>query len=308
MNFPLWTWVAFVAFVVAMLCLDLFVLHRQAHEVSLREAGIWSAVWVALALGFWGLLWAWRGGDTADAYLAGYLIEKSLSVDNLFVFALIFSMLAIPPRYQHRVLMYGIVGALVMRAGFIAGGAALLDAFHAAIYLFGALLLYTAWNVLRHGGGEVRPERNLALRAIRWAMPSTERFHGQRFLVREERHWVATPLLAALVLIETTDVVFAVDSIPAIFAVTRDVFVVFTSNVFAILGMRALYFLLAGAARRFRYLQPALGIILAGVGVKMLLSDVYEVPTWASLAFIGAVLAVGVALSVRAGESGARPQ
>lgn len=297
MTFPLWAWAGFLAFVLAMLALDLFVLHREAHEVSIREAGTWSAIWIALALAFWGLLWAWRGSGTAQAYLAGYLIEKSLSVDNIFVFSLIFSQLAIPPRYQHRVLMYGIVGALVMRAGFIAGGAALLDAAQAVIYLFGALLLYTAWKVLRHGPGEVHPERNPALRAIRRVMPSTDRLHEQRLIVQEGGRRLATPLLAVVVLIETTDVVFAVDSIPAVFAVTRDVFVVFTSNVFALLGMRALYFLLAGATRRFPHLQTSLGIILAGVGIKMLLSDVYKAPTWASLAFIGAVLGVGFALS-----------
>lgn len=308
MTFPLWAWAGFVAFVIAMVALDLFVLHREAHEVSMREAGMWTGIWIALALAFWGLLWAWRGGSSADAYLSGYLIEKSLSVDNIFVFALIFSKLAIPPRHQHRVLMYGIVGALAMRAGFIAGGAALLDAAHVVIYLFGALLLYTAWKVLRHGPGEVRPERNPALRAVRRIMPSTNRLHEQRFVVREGRRRLATPLMAALILIETTDLVFAVDSIPAIFAVTRNVFVVFTSNVFAVLGMRALYFLLSGAARRLPYLQTSLGTILAGVGVKMLVSDIYKFPNWASLAFVGTVLAIGVTLSLRfpGGEAAGR--
>lgn len=297
MNAPVWAWAAFIAFVLAMLALDLFVLHRDAHEVSLREAGIWSAVWIALALSFGGLLFLWHGGGTAEAYLAGYLIEKSLSVDNIFVFALIFSMCGIPARYQHRVLMYGIIGALAMRAAFIAGGAALLDAFHITIYLFGALLIYTAVKVLRHGGTQIHPDKNLALRVIRRVIPSTDALQGQKFFTRIDGKWLATPLLGVLILIETTDVIFATDSIPAIFAVTRDTFIVFTSNIFALLGMRALYFLLAGAAQRFVYLQTGLGIILAGVGAKLLLTDVYHVPTWASLAFILTVLAITFGLS-----------
>ena len=299
MNAPVWAWAAFIAFVLVMLALDLFALHRGAREVSLREAGAWSAVWVVLALGFGGLLLWWRGSDAAEAYLAGYLIEKSLSVDNIFVFALIFSLSGIPARYHHRVLMYGIVGALALRAVFIAGGAALLDVFHLAIYLFGALLLYTAVKVLRHSSAQVHPDKNLALRLIRRVIPSTDVLHGQKFVIRGGGRRLATPLLAVLILIEVTDVIFAADSIPAIFAVTRDTFIVFTSNIFALLGMRALYFLLAGAAQRFRYLQTGLGIILAGVGMKLLLTDVYKIPTWVSLAFIAVVLAGTFGLSWR---------
>jgi tellurite resistance protein TerC len=281
-SVPLWAWAAFIVFVLAMLALDLFVLHRGAREVSLGEAALWSAIWVVLALAFGGLLFVWQGGGTAEAYLAGYLIEKSLSVDNIFVFALIFSMFGVPLRYQHRVLMYGVIGALVMRAAFIVSGAALLETFHATIYLFGALLIYTAVRVLRHGGTQIHPDKNPVLRLIRRVIPATD------------------TLLAVLILIESTDVLFAIDSIPAIFAVTRDTFIVFTSNIFALLGMRALYFLLAGAAQRFIYLQTGLAIILAGVGVKLLLTDVYQIPTWASLLFILAVLAGTLGLSWRA--------
>ena len=299
MTFPLWAWAAFTCFVLAVLALDLFVLHRSAREVSLREAGLWSAIWVVFGVGFGVLLWAWRGGGTAQAYLAGYLIEKSLSVDNVFVYAVIFSMFAVAPRYQHRMLMYGILGALGMRAVFITSGAALLGTFHPTVYLFGALLLYTAIQTLRPGGREVRPDQNVAVRVLRRVIPVTGQPRGQRFIVREDGRWLATPLLVALVAVETTDVIFAVDSIPAIFAITTDTFVVFTSNVFALLGMRSLYFLLAGAARRFRYLQPGIGVILAGVAVKMLLTDIYATPIWAAPAFVAAVLSAVAALSLR---------
>src|SRR5580693_4720403 len=295
MAVPVWAWVAFVAFVVAMLALDLFVLHRRAHEVSLKEAGIWTVVWVVIGLGFGGMLWAWAGGGTAQAYLAGYLIEKSLSLDNVFVFAVIFSAFAIPARYQHRVLMLGILGALVMRAGFIIGGVTLLEAFHPAVYVFGAVLLLAAARMLR-GGYHPQPGHSRALRAMQRILPATGQLHGQRFVVRDGRRLLATPLLLTLVVVETTDLIFAVDSIPAI---TTDTFVVYTANVFALLGMRALYFLLAGAAARFRYLQPGLAVILAAVAVKLLTADLYELPTWASPAFIAAVLAVVAALSVR---------
>jgi tellurite resistance protein TerC len=297
-NVPVWAWAAFAAFVLMMLALDLFVLHRRAHEVSLKEAGIWSAVWVAIGLGFGGLLWAWQGSGTAQAYLAGYLIEKSLSLDNVFVFAVIFAAFAIPARYQHRVLMLGIIGALFMRGMFIAAGVALMETFHPVIYLFGAVLLYAAFKMLR-GGSHPQPERNRVLRALQQVLPATGHLHGQKFLVRDGGRVLATPLLLTLIVVETTDVVFAIDSIPAILAITTDPFVVYTSNVFALLGMRALYFLLAGAAARFRYLQPGLAVILAAVGVKMLTADLYHVPTWASPIFIAAVLAAIAVLSIR---------
>ncbi|MDX6758629.1 MULTISPECIES: TerC family protein [Streptomyces] len=300
MDVPLVAWVIFIAFVVAVLALDLFVVHRHATEISLREAAWWSALWVVLALAFGAILLWWQGPVMAEEFLAGYLIEKSLSVDNIFVFALIFGYFGIPDQYQHRVLMWGIIGALAMRAVFIGVGASLLDAFHVTIYVFGAILLLTAWKVLRHGGAQVRPERNIVLRAMRRVLPVTDELHGQRLLVRTHAGWAATPLLATLVVIETTDVVFAVDSIPAIFAVTENTFIVFTANAFSLLGMRAAYFLISGAARRFRYLQTGLGIILAGVGVKLLISDLYKVPIWVSLSFIITVLAVTFAISWRA--------
>ena len=295
MTVPLWAWAAFVAFVVAVLALDLFVLHRRAHQVSLTEAGAWSAVWVALGLGFGGLLWVWRGGDIAQAYLAGYLIEKSLSLDNVFVFTVIFAMFEIPLRHQHRVLMAGIIGALCLRAAFIAGGAALLHSFHVVVYVFGAVLLWTAIRMLR-SGGHLQPGRGLP-RVIQRVLPTTGQLHGQRFLVREGGRWLATPLLAALIVVEAADVIFAVDSIPAIFAVTTDTFVVFTSNVFALLGLRALYFLLAGAVGRLRYLRPGLSVILAVAAGKLLLSDIYAIPVWVSPAFILSVLAVVAVMS-----------
>jgi tellurite resistance protein TerC len=291
LSAPSWAWGAFVAFVIAMLALDVLVLHRRPHEVSLREAGISSAVWIILGLGFGGLVWAWAGGATAEDYLAGYLIEKSLSVDNVFLFAAIFSALAIPARYQHRVLMYGIVGALLMRAAFIAAGISLLEAIHPVIYVFGAILLVAAFNMLR-GGTDATPEQPRVLRWARRLLPVTGRLHGERFLVRDDGRLLFTPLLLALLVIEVTDVIFAVDSIPAVLAVTTDPFVVYTSNVFALLGMRALYFLLAGAAARLRYLRLGLAVILGAVAIKLLLADVWEFPAWSAPAFITGVLAV----------------
>ena len=304
MTVPLWAWAAFLAFVVAMLALDLFVLHRRAHEVSLREAAVWSTVWIAVGLGFGGLVWAWAGSGGAQAYLAAYLIEKSLSVDNIFLFAAIFTALAIPARYQHRVLMYGIIGALLMRAAFIAAGIGLLDAIHPVIYVFGAILLVAAVSMLR--GDDHRPPREpRVLRLLRRVLPVGDRLQGQRFVVREGGRLIATPLLVALVVVETADVIFAVDSIPAVLAVTTDPFIVYTSNVFALLGMRALYFLLAGAADRVRYLRPGLAVILAGVAVKLLLADVWELPAWSAPVFITAVLAVVAVASVLSGRRAA---
>jgi tellurite resistance protein TerC len=295
---PLWAWAAFLAFVVVMLALDLFVWHRHAHEVSLREAGVWSAIWIVIGLGFGGLVWAWAGIGGAQAYLAGYLIEKSLSVDNIFLFAAIFSALAIPARYQHRVLMLGITGALLMRAGFIAAGIGLLEAIHPVIYVFGAILLVAAVAMLR-GDPHAAPREPRVLRVLRRVLPVDSRLHGQRFMVRDGGRLLATPLLVALVVVETADVIFAVDSIPAVLAVTTDPFIVYTSNVFALLGMRALYFLLAGAADRVRYLRPGLAVILAAVAVKLLLADVWELPAWSAPVFIAVVLSVVAVASVR---------
>jgi tellurite resistance protein TerC len=296
---PVWLWAAFVVFVLAMLAVDLLA-HRGTRAPSMREAGAWSALWVVLALIFGAILTLWKGSDIGTAYFSGYLIEKSLSVDNVFVFALVFGAFSIPLHSQRRVLTYGVLGALVLRAIFIAGGAALLDAVHFTIYVFGALLLMTAIKVLRsHGQQEVHPERNIVLRAFRRVVPMTPGLQGDRFVVRRHGRRYATPLLAVLLVIETADVLFAVDSIPAIFAVTTDTFVVFTSNVFALLGMRALYFLLAGAAERFRYLHVGLGLILGFVGIKLVLSNVWHPPTWSTLVVIAVVLGVTIGVSLR---------
>lgn len=293
-----WMWVAFTAFVLGLLALDLFVFHRDAHAVSIREAAGWSAVWVALGLAFGGLLWWWQGPTIASEYIAGYLIEKALSVDNIFVFALLFSYFALPDRYQHRVLFWGVLGALVFRAGFIAAGAALLENFHWTIYIFGAFLIITGVRMAMHRDQDIHPERNPVLRLLRRLTPITSDYHGQRFFVREGGRRKATPLLAVLIAVETTDIVFAVDSIPAIFAVTREPFLVFTSNAFAILGLRALYFLLAGMIRRFGYLKLGLSAVLVFVGLKMVATEWVKVPISLSLVVIAGLIAVSVLASL----------
>ena len=299
MHVPLVAWFAVVAVICGLLALDLFVLHRDAHEVATREAAITSAGWVTLGLGFGAVVWWVWGGDHAGQYLAGYLIEKSLSVDNVFVIALLLGYFAVPARHQHRVLFWGVVGALVLRAGFIAAGAAFLDAAHWAIYVFGGLLVASGIKMLRHGDAPVDPDRNIVLRATRRVVPMTDELRGPRFFVREAGRWLATPLLAVLVVVETTDVVFAADSIPAIFAVTEEPFLVFTSNAFALCGMRALYFLLAGVMGRFVYLKTGLAAILVFVGAKMLIADWVHVPVWASLLGIASILTASIVASLR---------
>ncbi|HEX2172050.1 MAG TPA: TerC family protein, partial [Dehalococcoidia bacterium] len=301
-----WVWAAFGAVILGLLAIDLF-FHREARAISLKEAAIWSTVWVALGLGFMGVIWVWQGSTAAGEYLAGYLIEKSLSVDNVFVFALIFGAFAVPAAYQHRVLFWGVIGAIVFRGVFIAAGAALLDTFHWVIYLFGAFLIFTGVKMLRRRHAEADPTRNPALRLLRRIMPVTAGYHGAKFFVRPAGRLMATPLLAVLVVVETTDVIFAVDSIPAVFAVTRDPFFVFTSNAFAILGLRSLYFLLADLIDRFVYLKAGLAAILVFVGVKMLATDIYKVNVWVSLAVIGLILALSVFASLGATAGGARP-
>jgi TerC family integral membrane protein len=300
MDVPIWAWAGVVALILAMLAVDLFVFHRDAHAVSLREAAVTSVVWVALGLGFAVVVAMAWGGSAAGEYLAGYLIEKSLSVDNLFVFALLLGYFAVPAEYQHRVLFWGVLGALIFRAVFIAAGAALLENLHWTIYVFGGFLLFTGVRMARHRSDEVQPERNPILRAVRRIVPLTSEYHGQRFFVRDGVKRYATPMLAVLVAVETTDLLFAVDSIPAIFAVTDEPFLIFTSNAFAILGLRALYFLLAGMMNRFVFLKIGLAAVLVFVGAKMLLTDVLPVPVWASLLAIGLVLATSVIASLRA--------
>jgi tellurite resistance protein TerC len=300
LNVPVWAWAGLVAAIAALLLVDLLIVHRRPHAVDFREAAIESAAWISLGLGFSALVAWWFGGAAAGEYLAGYLIEKSLSVDNVFVWAVIFGFFAVPAQYQFRVLFWGIFGALVLRAIFIFAGVALIEQFEWILYVFGAFLLYTAVKIARHQEAEVHPENNLALKLVRKVVPSTNEYDGQKLFTRRSGRRLATPLFAVLILIETTDVVFAVDSIPAILAVSREQFIVFSSNAFAILGLRALYFLLAGAAGRFRYLNVGLGIILAFVGVKMLITEWYHFPTWASLAVITVVLTVTIVASLRA--------
>ena len=299
MDVSIWAWVAVLGVILAMLAVDLFA-HRTAHVVGVREAAVWSAVWVSLGLGFGGVIWATSGAQAGGEYLAGYLIEKSLAVDNVFVFALIFTYFAVPREYQHRVLFYGVLGALVFRAIFIGGGVVLIDRFAWILYVFGAFLVYTGWKMYSHRNDETDPSRNPVLRLAKRYVPSTDEYHGQRFWIKKAGTWVATPLFFVLVLVETTDIIFAVDSIPAIFAVTRDPFLVFTSNAFAILGLRAMYFLLADLIHRFVYLKAGLSAILVFVGVKMLLLDVWKVPIALSLAAIAICLTTAVVASLRA--------
>jgi tellurite resistance protein TerC len=303
MDVPLWAWVGVLAVILAMLAIDLLA-HRRAHVVSVKEAAVWSAVWVTLGLAFGGIVWGAYGAQAGSEYYAGYLIEKSLAVDNVFVFALIFTYFAVPREYQHRVLFYGVLGALVFRAIFIASGTVLIDNFAWILYLFGAFLVLTGWRMYRHREDEMDPSRNPVLRVVKRWVPSTEEYDGQRFWVKRAGRWVATPLFTVLVLVETTDIIFAVDSIPAIFAVTQEPFLVFTSNAFAILGLRAMYFLLADLIHRFIYLKTGLAAILVFVGVKMLLLDIYKFPIWLSLTVIGSCTIVSVVASLRATREG----
>jgi len=291
-------WVGFTVFVLAMLALDLGVFHRKAHGVRFREALAWSTVWVGLALAFNLLVYHWFGAQRGLEFLTGYLIEKVLSVDNIFVFVVIFSFFAVPAAYQHRVLFWGILGALVMRAVFILAGAALLQRFHWIVYAFGGFLVITGVKLLLHRGDEIHPERNPVYRLFRRLVPAVSDYRGARFTVVENGKRYATPLLAVLVVVEATDVVFAVDSIPAIFAVTTDPFIVYTSNIFAILGLRALYFLLAGVMDKFHYLKVGLALVLCFVGIKMLIMDFYKIPIAASLAAVATLLAGSVAASL----------
>lgn len=295
-------WIGFNLFVLAMLALDLGVFHRQAHVVSVKEASLWSALWVALALVFNLGVYRWMGPEAGLEFLTGYLIEKALSVDNIFVFVLVFSYFNVPAKYQHRVLFWGILGALVMRGVMIAAGAALIVKFHWIIYVFGAFLVVTGIRMATQEERDIEPEANPVIRLVRRLMPITPQYHGQKFFVREEvggrLRRVATPLFVVLVFVETTDLIFAVDSIPAIFAVTQDPFLVYSSNVFAILGLRALYFLLAGVIHQFHYLKLGLSAVLVFVGAKMLLADLYKIPIGISLGVVAALLALSVAASL----------
>ena len=297
MDVPLWMWLAVLVVILLMLAVDLLG-QRTAHVVTLREAAAWSAVWVATGLGFGLFVWNRFGAEAAGEYYAGYLIEKTLAVDNVFVFALIFTAFAVPPKYQHRVLFYGVVGALAMRAGFIAAGAALIERFAWVLYLFGAFLVFTGIQMFRHRNDHGDPANSRILTLTRRLIPSTDSYDGAKFFVRRNGVRLATPLFTVLVLVEVTDLIFAVDSIPAIFAVTTEPFLVFTSNAFAILGLRAMYFLLADLIDRFVYLKAGLAAVLVFVGVKMLLLDVWHVPIGLSLAVIATLIGTAVGASL----------
>jgi tellurite resistance protein TerC len=295
----IWFWVWFNVGVLAMLALDLGVFHRSAHVVRVREAAAWSAVWVTLALAFNAWIWYYAGSGPALEFLTGYLVEKSLAVDNIFVIVLIFSYFAVPPKYQHRVLFWGIIGALLMRGGFIALGSYVLHRWHWVIYIFGALLLFTGIRMLFKAEDEQDLGKNPVVRWARKVLPMTDGYRGQHFSVRENGKWLATPLLLVLLVVEFSDLVFAIDSIPAIFAITEDPFLVYTSNVFAILGLRSMYFLLAGVIHKFVYLRYGLGMVLAFIGFKMVIMDFYKIPTRISLAVVASLIGGSVVLSLR---------
>lgn len=292
------SWAIFTVVVGGLLSLDLFVFHREAHAVRMREAAAWVGIWVSLGLAFGGWIFLTRGSTSGAEYLAGYLIEYSLSMDNVFVFAVIFAYFGVPAAYQHRLLFWGVLGAIVFRIIFILAGTALLQSFHFVIYAFGALLLYTAWRMATAGATHADPGSNPVLRAMRRVVPVTEHFEGPRFFVRRGGKLWATPLLAALVVVETSDIMFAIDSVPAILAITTDTFIVFTSNAFAIMGLRSLYFLLAGLIDRFEYLKYGLAALLTFAGLKMMLSDVVHLDVWVSLGIIVSILALSIVTSM----------
>ncbi len=291
-------WSGFTAAVVLLLAVDLIVFHHREHVIRFREALAWSLFWIALSVAF-GIWLTWRFGHRPGLeYFAGYIVEESLSVDNLFVFLLLFRYFAVPQRFQHRVLFWGIFGAICTRALFILLGISLLTYVHWTIYVFGALLLFTGYRVLTHTAEQIHPERNPVVRLLRRVIPMTRGYHGKHFFAREEGRSMATPLLLVLVVIEVSDLIFAVDSVPAVLAVTRDPFIAFASNILAILGLRALYFIIADLLRRLEYLHIGLGLILIFVGLKMLASDLYEIPIGVSLLGIAVLIAIAVVASL----------
>lgn len=294
----IWFWVGFIAFVLVMLALDLGVFHRTPHEVKPKEAGVWVAIWVALALVFAGGLAIYAGRGVALTFLTGYVIEESLSVDNIFVMVLIFEYFRVPKNCQHRVLFYGILGALIMRGLFIAAGSALVSNFHWVLYIFGALLVVTGIRMAMKGDEEFDGEQNKVVKMVRRFLPITADYHGKHFFTMENGRRIATPLLLVLILVEFTDLIFAVDSIPAIFGVTTDPFIVFTSNIFAVMGLRSLYFLLAAVVDRFHLLKYGLAVILTFVGLKMLTERWIEIDIALSLIVILGVLAISIVASL----------
>ena len=292
-------WILFNVFVLVMLALDLGVFNRKSHVVSVREALTWTLVWVFLALVFNAIIYFWQGQQKALEFFTGYLVEKALSVDNIFVFIMIFSYFSIPPQFQHKVLFWGIIGALIMRVIFIFAGVALIEKFHFTIYLFGALLIYTGYKMVNHNKAKIEPDKNPLLRIFKKFVPVTPVLHEDRFFIRLDGKRFATPLFLVLILIETSDLIFAVDSIPAILAITQDQFIVYTSNVFAILGLRSLYFALAGIVRNFWLLSYGLAVVLIFVGIKMLVVDLYKIPIEWSLLFIASIISASIILSLR---------
>jgi tellurite resistance protein TerC len=299
MDTPIVFWILFNVFVLIMLALDLGVFHRKTHEVSLKEALGWTFVWVALALIFNAIIFYWRGRQQALEFFTGYLIEKALSVDNIFVFIMIFTYFQIPSRYQHKVLFWGILSALIMRVVFIFAGVALIEKFHFTIYIFGTLLIYTGYKMFNHNNARIEPDKNPFIRFFKKFMPVTPHLQEDKFSVKLNGKRYATPLFLVLILIETTDLIFAVDSIPAILAITQDQFIVYTSNVFAIMGLRSLYFALAGVVHRFWMLSYGLAVVLVFVGIKMLLIDLYKIPIEWSLTFIAIIITCSIFLSFR---------
>ena len=303
MMTPILEWVMFGAIVVIMLAFDLWVFHRKAHVITMKEALAFSAMWIALALLFNFGLYLSDGYDVALKFFTGYLIEKSLSVDNLFVFYMIFAYFKTPPEHQYKVLFWGILGALVMRAIFISAGVTLIATLHWTIYVFGAFLIVTGIKLAFQKEQQLQPERNLALRIFRKAFRVTPEYHGDKFLIREAGALIATPLLVTLIVIETTDLVFATDSIPAILGITTDPFIVYSSNIFAILGLRALYFVLAGLMDLFRYLHYGLAVVLVFIGGKMVAENWIEIPIGISLGIVAGVLIVSIVISLLRRES-----
>jgi tellurite resistance protein TerC len=299
METPIIFWVIFNAFVLIMLALDLGVFHRKSHEISVKEALTWTFVWVFLALIFNTILYFWRGQQQAFEFFTGYLVEKALSVDNIFVFIMIFTYFQVPTKYQHKILFWGIIGALIMRVIFIFAGVALLERFHVTIYIFGALLIFTGIKMFNHNNSKIDPDKNPVLKVFKKIMPVTQTLQEDKFFAKIDGKRYATPLFLVLILIETTDLIFAVDSIPAILAITQDKFIVYTSNVFAILGLRSLYFALAGIIHRFWLLSYGLAIVLVFVGAKMMLVDVYKIPIELSLLVIATIIASSIFLSLK---------
>lgn len=293
-----WLWFVFVVSVAAMMAIDLGVLQKKAHAVSMREAAIWSLVWVMMALGFCGVIWATQSGERAMLFLTGYVLEKTLSVDNLFVFVLIFHYFSIPPEHQSRILHWGILGAIAMRFVFIFAGVALIQSSHFVLYLFGGILLWTGLKMLFAGDEKPEPHKNPALRLLHKLMPVTEGLHGQNFTTTINGKLHATPLLAALVVVEASDLLFAIDSVPAALAVTPDLFLVYTSNIFAVMGLRALYFLLAGSMLEFKYLKTGISLVLVFIGVKLIAQHWYKMPVAWSLAVIGGTLTAAIVASI----------